>query len=242
ACSFPFGIWTARRELACVEPLTVWPKVYPITGSCSLVGGAASEHNEGQRSGRTGDFVGVRAFRRGDSPRHIHWTQSARTGTLIVTERGAPQCAAIELLVDTTGCGSSPSYSSRMSLANRIRIAASILCNLHAGRFPMQVMLGHTSVPLICGPQGRRQILDALADVPIDGTDQEAAQRRNCKGTRIEIAPAEHEHAVRVTILSPNGGKRAGGLQRTLTLRTDQPLAAQLKPLWQEVEGAVNAA
>jgi uncharacterized protein (DUF58 family) len=31
-CSFPFGIWTARRELVELKSLTVWPKIYPVVG------------------------------------------------------------------------------------------------------------------------------------------------------------------------------------------------------------------
>ena len=42
SCSFPFGIWTARRKLATTKSLTVWPKVFPVDGTCPI-------HRCGQR-------------------------------------------------------------------------------------------------------------------------------------------------------------------------------------------------
>lgn len=229
ACSFPFGIWTARRELASVDSLTVWPRVYEIAGFSPLRGTVRSESGDGQRSGGRGDFVGVRGFRLGDSPRHIHWAQSARTETLIVTERGGPQCVNLDLYIDpTVGRG-----QSRQSLANRIRVAASIFCNLHASHVPMRVSIGGQVVRHGCGSRGRKQLLDALADVPADGMVSTTKPSGDTGNARIEVT-GDHDQVV-VTISDPNTTSRAAGRTRRITVCGARPLDEQLVGFWQEL-------
>ncbi len=233
ACSFPFGIWTARRELRSVKSLTVWPRVYEIAGVCPLTGKVNREIGDGQRGGRSGEFVGVRDFRRGDSPRHINWAQSARTETLIVTERGGPQSVEVDIYVDpTTGTG-----ESRRSLAIRIRVAASILCRLQDSHIPTRVSIGETAIRQASGHLGRRQLLDALADVPIDGRVVTAPQRTASGRMSIEIVGDESGHGanVVVNVIDPNAASRSVGTTRRITIRCDQALDEQLIRFWQEL-------
>ncbi|MGI9471900.1 MAG: DUF58 domain-containing protein [Rubripirellula sp.] len=240
ACSFPFGIWTARRELRSVKSLTVWPRVYDIAGVCLLTGKRTTELGDGHRGGRSGDFVGVRGFRRGDSPRHINWAQSARTETLIVTERGGPQCIEIDLNVDPMlGKG-----QSRTSLAIRMRVAASILCSLHGSHAPTRVSIGEKAIRQAVGCLGRRQLMDALADIPVDGCDVTSVPRIDTRRIRIEIGGDHSGHIadVEVTVIDPNAASRAGGTTRRITIRCDKPLDEQLIHFWQELGNVPNAA
>lgn len=233
ACSFPFGIWTARRELEAIDPLTVWPRVYDITGTPPVTGQVNSEMGEGQRGGRSGDFVGVRDFRRGDSPRHINWAQSARTDSLIVTERGGPQCVEIHLEID-------PALrrgQSRETLANRIRVAASIFCNLHQLRIPATISIGDVSLRPASGSIGRQQALDAMADIPADGIGSKLPTSHHPRNITIEVtgkdtAPFE---SVIVSIVQPNAIQRIHGPTRTIRIDGTEPLDGQLSGLWQEV-------
>ena len=218
-CSFPFGIWTARRPLAAVRPLTVWPRVYPIAGSCPCVGTANADWGEGQRGGQSGDFVGVRPYRRGDSPKQIHWVQSARADRWIVTERGGPQTVDVELTLDVAGRGperpggggstgdrgSTGEWRStwsdsevRESLAWRVRVAASLIVTLRNEGVPLRVRLGDQL--LRCGPgtRGNRQLLDALADIPHEGIRTSRRDRRRVEEKRPRVA-------------GPAGGLRGGG-------------------------------
>lgn len=107
ACSFPFGIWTARRELVEVKPLTVWPKVYRLLGVAPLVGQSRADQGEGNRPGGSGDFIGVRSFRRGDAAKHVNWIASARSESLIVNERGGPEAVEVHVWIDTRVLSSS---------------------------------------------------------------------------------------------------------------------------------------
>ena len=72
-CSFPFGIWTAKRSLEDVAPITVWPKVFPIRGQTDLSGRNAAQQGDGNRTGRAGNFIGLRDYRIGDSLRDVNW-------------------------------------------------------------------------------------------------------------------------------------------------------------------------
>lgn len=232
-CSFPFGIWTARRPLAAVRPLTVWPRVYAIAGSCPCVGTANADWGEGQRGGQSGDFVGVRPYRRGDSPKQIHWAQSARTDQWIITERGGPQHVEVELTLDVAGRGAGNrggrasiadsgviadwgatwgDTEVRESLAWRVRVAASLIVALRNEGVPLRVYLGDR--PLRCGPgvRGNHQLLDALAEIPHDGVrppwrDQ---RRTGCFRQRVSVGAGDARGAGD-TILGGLGSARAKG-------------------------------
>ena len=84
---FPFGLWDNRRELMVSAPLIVWPRTFPV-GPIPPVSGDHQVEGNVSRSkvGTHGDVLGVRPYRRGDSPRRIHWSQSARQDRLIVCE------------------------------------------------------------------------------------------------------------------------------------------------------------
>ncbi|MGB7343443.1 MAG: DUF58 domain-containing protein [Pirellulaceae bacterium] len=239
ACSFPFGIWTARRKLTTTKSLTVWPKVFPVTGTCPIVGGAIAQQGEGTRGGRSGDFVGVRSYRRGDSAKHINWVASARTDSLVVTERGGPQCVELDVLVDTS-CPLSCARS-RDQLADRIRVAASVLLNLHQANVPLRITIGSTRLRLATGSKGRRQILDALADVPADGSDDRIERIADGRHAVIEFSSDVTGYEV-VRMIDPRGGRRAGGRVQVKRLGSGETLVNQVREFWTEVRDADVAA
>lgn len=235
SCSFPFGIWTARRRLTSTKSLTVWPRVFPVNGTCPILGEANADHGEGCRGGRSGDFIGVRAYRQGDSAKHINWVASARVDSLVVTERGGPQCAELDVLVDTFCQGS------RDDLADRIRVAASVLINLHPANVPMRVTIGSKRLRLAQGAKGRRQILDALADVPADG-DGDRLQRTAMRKNAVIEFSSDSNGIERIRMIDPRGGRRAGGRLLTNRIRCGQNLADQIRGFWTEVRDADVAA
>ncbi|QDS91713.1 hypothetical protein FF011L_04460 [Roseimaritima multifibrata] len=235
SCSFPFGIWTAKRKLTATKSLTVWPKVFPITGTCPIAGGTNSLHGEGSRGGRSGDFVGVRPYRQGDAAKHINWVASARVDSLIVTERGGPQNVELDLWVDTFCQGT------RDQLADRIRVAASLLVNLHQANVPMRVMIGSRRLRLAQGTKGRRQILDALADVPADGTDVPPKRDTVPQHAAIEFS-SDHGGDTIVRLINPQGGRQARGRLLTKRIHRGETFANQLRDFWTEVRDANVAA
>lgn len=234
ACSFPFGIWTARRPISEVQPLTVWPMVYRIAGMFPMTGLTNADQGDGSRGGQSGDFVGVRSFRRGDSAKHVNWVASARSDSLIVTERGGPQSVTLDVHVDTH-C-----HADRDALARRIRVAASVLSSLHQSRIETRVRLGDRRSSYKHGTAGRRRMLSDLASVPADGEDCRWNPRTSTAASvRISGSP---NGSVLVTIFNPSGGRRAGGGIREIVIDRHEDLDSALVNLWREVRDADVAA
>lgn len=111
ASAFPLGLLT-YGEATTEVPFEVL--VYPrevVIRHVSLEGSSAAlsradrivRHQNGQS-----DFVGLREYRRGDLPKHIHWPSVARHGTLMVREMEAVAQARLWLTLDCSAafnCG-----------------------------------------------------------------------------------------------------------------------------------------
>ncbi len=105
-CGFPFGLWECSRPVAVESSLLVWPRTYAVGPVPVSSGEARSEGNVARNKvGSSGDVLGVRPYRRGDSPRRIHWGQSARHDRLIVCELQSTARPLVQLVLDTSLTG-----------------------------------------------------------------------------------------------------------------------------------------
>ncbi|WP_197455244.1 DUF58 domain-containing protein [Stieleria neptunia] len=230
-CSFPFGIWTAKRKMQDVASVTVWPKVFPIAGQTAMTGRRAAESGEGNRTGRTGDFIGVREYRHGDCLRQVNWVATARSGALVVTERSGPQCPSVEVTVDVAGS------SNRDPLADRIRVAASVLANLHRSAVPLRVHLGQRCFHVRRGWEGWVQMMDALADVPPEGAGDPCYPNPSRQHASITIA-SDHRGDIAVCVADPSVNPRLMSGHSHRVIRRDHDLTSQLFAFWTEVRDA----
>lgn len=231
-CSFPFGIWTARRKLKDVSPITVWPRTYPITGHTAMAGRQVAESGDGHRSGRDGDFLGVRAYRRGDCMRHVNWIATARSGELVVTERSGPQSPSVLVVVDA-GDGS----AGREELADRVRVAASLLANLHQSAIPLRVHVGKQSLQVRRGWEGFVQIMDLLADIPADGFANLPPRIPVCETASIVVS-SNRRGDVTICISDPMVNQRSTGRHTHRVIDRNRGLANGLLSLWAEDRNA----
>ena len=104
--AFPFGL-AYREEVLTFPPrrVVVYPAVHPVQG-------APPEHlksrswgeESSRREGAGGDFLGLRAFVRGDSPRRIYWRAFFKEGSLQV-KRFAEEAAVTVMLRVPAGAG-----------------------------------------------------------------------------------------------------------------------------------------
>lgn len=259
ACSFPFGIWTARRVVNQCSPLVVYPQVSVIQDEATLTGGRMSESGDGLRAGQMGEPLGVREFRSGDRLKNVHWVHTARTGNLVVCERGGPQQQAIEVHLDTralskqTGVSRDANHEvNREAIAWRVRVAASLVTHLHARHVPVTLRIDQRTIHGAAGPVGLRRMLLALAIVPADGTpwsdEPIAAQRNNgarSNGATMWVSSDEAGAKVHVDYSQGNQhGASYGGSAKPnrLTIDLTQPVPAQLLRFWRGVEHARSAA
>ena len=180
ACAFPFGIWTARRDIRDMSPVTVLPLLIPISEELEFAGDKLAEIGVGKRTSMHGDFLGARDFRRGDSLKNIHWAQSARQEQLVVCERGGPQNQAIELHLSTERCRGT-NMECRENLAWRVRIAASLVELLSARHLPYRLILDGKLCNVSDSLSGRKSTLHQLAEIPLDGPDS-TGQRKTASG------------------------------------------------------------
>jgi uncharacterized protein (DUF58 family) len=260
ACSFPFGIWTARIPLVDCKPVVVWPLLVPLSGEIEISGTQAAEVGSGQRPSSQGDFIGVRDFRRGDSLRSIHWVQTARLDSLIVCERGGPQKQAIEVHLDTAACSGSPDER-RENLAWRVRFAASLVDLVVSRHFPFRLYLDGRLETVSQAALGRQRAWEILTRIPLDGFadrsseqallvtgSRDSADLGPCHSSRIIIdAKSSQGHAcpadlIRVSLQQPGDSVRRSQQQQTRLVDLDQDIELQLNQLLMEASRESYAA
>jgi uncharacterized protein (DUF58 family) len=109
ASSAPFGIAEAKRTIESSGRTVIFPRVIPLPRMPFLEGAAVQPSllGPGAQRGHGQDFLGVREYRYGDSPRDVHWPSTARRGTLVVKEMELERPASLVILVDTWADGGS---------------------------------------------------------------------------------------------------------------------------------------
>lgn len=180
---FPFGLWDNRRMLAVETPLIVWPRTFPV-GPIPPVSGDQQVEGNVSRSkvGTNGDVLGVRPYRRGDSPRRIHWGQSARHDRLIVCELQSNSRPVIQIVLDAdprVHAGTGPDSSREWA----IRVVASFAKGWLKDGAQVGLAWGGHNIPPASGQSQLHRILDALAGLP-DGCEQPLAEVLACPRCR----------------------------------------------------------
>ncbi len=99
----PFGVAERRRTLVVAGSTIVLPAVVRLGPLPFLA--SASEPSRSSRSiahrGSGPEYLGIREYRPGDSPRHVHWASTARTGTIMVRELEEERSRRVAIVVDT---------------------------------------------------------------------------------------------------------------------------------------------
>lgn len=125
---FPLGITEASKDLcAAGEEILVYPT--PFSLDCfPYVSGAHMPVAGVQAVSLTGgsqEFLEVREYQPGDSPRHIHWLQTARQNTLMVREHEFLAATEVTLLLNLNA-DSEVGEGKHTTLEYAVKIAASI--------------------------------------------------------------------------------------------------------------------
>lgn len=115
------GLFQLRHTVAAVATATVFPR-YDVLKDFPLPGRQGVELTPVSRPARAGvDVAGVRDFRDGDDPAHIHWRSTARRGQLVVREFEREVEPEATIVID-----SRPEASDDDGFENLVRAAASV--------------------------------------------------------------------------------------------------------------------
>jgi uncharacterized protein (DUF58 family) len=180
ASSFPLGLAEARQQRnEGVHSLTVYPAVFPIV-NMSLRGAPSQIHRGGyllpEGSGAA-EFSGLREYRLGDNPRHIHWPTTARMNELMVKQFEPLASACLYVALDLAR-ESNVGQGRHATLEYAARIAASIARFTCFNNIRTRMVgAGSRTVEVDAGSGATQyqRILDELAVVDSDGSQPYAS-------------------------------------------------------------------
>jgi len=211
--AFPFGIFRSSRAVRVEGRTIVWPATVPISGLPDAPAEAGREEVMSDRTaGETGDLLGTRLFRAGDSLRRVHWVQTARQQRLVVSERQSPAGSVVRVCVDAAADTYPGELSGGLCRGGTwelvIRVAASICESLHQQHGRVELLLG--SKRFEAGESGLafRQLMDALSTAEPDPSMNRTTGQRVAMGCGAVIF-----------ISTPAGIARGGALSGSFGLQ-----------------------
>jgi len=179
----PLGLFRAKTELACEQALLVLPKRYPVP-HLDLPGRRQYQPGGMTLASSIGDsqeFIGLREYRSGDSPRNIHWPSWARSGKPQIKEYQDEFFTRHALILDSFAADSlDPRFEAAVS------VAASLCESIQDGESLLDLIF--VGIDAYCfttgrGLAGTEQFLEILAcartctDQPFERLEQSVSQR-----------------------------------------------------------------
>lgn len=217
ASSFPLGLAEARRRRNDgVQTLTIYPDVFPIV-SLPLRGAPSQIHRGGcllPEGAGAAEFSGLREYRRGDNPRHVHWPTTARHNELMIREFEPLASACLCLILDQAA-DANVGQGKHASFEYAVRTAASIAKYACGNHIPTRLVgQGERAlrIPAGTGEHHYQGILDELAVVAADGVTPYAEVLQSV------TADCRHGETV-VAFLSEPQARLADTLQALALLR-----------------------
>lgn len=167
-----FGLSQRRWREPATSSITVFPEI--VDASLANGGGAGHGSKEVMSGGvanhGTPDNT-VRAYRRGDDRRRVHWRSTARRGELMVRNQSktTPLVAAIVLDIRTS---SQPTPDEIQALERRISAAASAAVCLAGAGWQVDIVTGGPVIHTASGDETEiGQLLTGMAHIQAGGPD-----------------------------------------------------------------------
>ena len=208
SCGAPFGFMRSTRTVQVASPAVVLPswvdlRSFPILEPSSFPSDVLHER---ARTGAGEEFLGVRDYRPGDSPRSVHWRSTARAGHLMVREYEEPPSTHVALVLTGIDHGTPPDSA----FETLVSAAASIALYALATGHPLDLVRTETGIDYdeLFEP-GRDAALEWLATArPVDGSPVALAGR----------ALARLGRRGTVVLCSPTAGRAGSELERAARL------------------------
>lgn len=195
----PFGLFRKRHTLDVLTRVLVYPEVRQLK-RLSLLERQPAAQLPFPRSGYGSEVIGVRPFRTGDSPRHIHWRSVARTGRLISKEFAEETHPGLTLVIDRYY--PLPNETKHTAFEWGIKAAASIADYAVQRGYPLYVLADETNLPTPSGALEWDSLLQYLARVsPL----KQSNLREQISGRALQqyialILPTPHDEVVTTAV------------------------------------------
>lgn len=174
ASAYPLGIQRRQRRMIDSESrLLVYPTPFALR-HLPLPASSANPNvgnDNANRAGTSDLFLGVREYRHGDNPRHVHWSATARHGQPMVKEFEMPRGTRLMIILDLNSHAQA-GEGRHSTLEYAVKIAISV-ANFALSEHHMVGLFGLGAqtvlVPPERGAHHYRRLLDTLARVQADG-------------------------------------------------------------------------
>ena len=199
---FPFSLFHKSRVIDMPGELLVYPAVEtipPPPPRARLQGETAAK-----RSGRRGEFFGLREYREGDDRRAIHWRSSARAARLLVREYEEESHRRVTLMVDNA-LPAEAEPEAHNALEAAISLAASLAQSYVRVGYAVRLVSRGLAIPFGVGEAQLMRVLKALA--LLETVDDQ-----------VRFAGAAEPHGENLLVV-PRGvavGHRPGGVTQVL--------------------------
>lgn len=204
---FPFALWHATRGVRSAERLIVWPTAASVDASLLVGQGQVMSMERVNASvNADGELAGVRAYRRGDSVRSIHWQQTARHDRLIVRERAGGERQHCTAILDTRRAV----YSDEAAFERAVSFLAGIVEQCAVDGRSLTMILNDVRSET-SDDAGRKRAMDALAAI-----------------TRAEhgVSPIAARSKARGILVTTSIGWASAGAAGLVPLLVDSPVVA----------------
>jgi len=166
----PFGFFIRRRTLPEPTRVLIYPKVRRLR-RLSLLDRQAAAQLVNPRPGLGSEVIGVRPFRVGDSPRHIHWRTVARIGRLASKEFADESQPGLALALDLFRHPYSQTNSKYTPFEVAVKVAASIGDYALRRNYPLHLAVDESVMAAPSGAVTRLALLEYLARVQPHGAN-----------------------------------------------------------------------
>ena len=164
----PFGFFRRRRQLAIPTSLLVYPEVRPVS-RLDLFDFRRAAERDRPRSGLGTEIMGIRPYRAGDSPRHIHWRTVARTQRLISKEFVDEAQPGVTVILDLFRHPYPRTESKHTPFEWSVKIAASIGDYAQRAGYPLHLVADAAVLPVPLGALSWHPYLEYLAHIQPNG-------------------------------------------------------------------------
>ncbi len=165
----PFGFFQRLCTLNIPTRALIFPEVRRLR-RLSLLDRQPAAEQARPRAGLGAEVIGVRPFRTGDSPRHIHWRSTARTGNLISKEFADEAHPGLTIVLDLFGHPYPATLTKHAPFEWAIKAAASIAEYAQRRGYALYLAADPLALAPPPGPLAWDALMQYLARVEPTGT------------------------------------------------------------------------